>query len=188
MRYGYARVSTKDQNLDLQTEALKQAHVDKIITEKGSAIKERPHLESLIKKLKEGDTLIVWKLDRLARSLKELIKMIDEFNKSNIHFISLQEGINTTTAQGRLFFHITAAFAEFERSLISERTIAGLRVARLKGKVKGRPKGLSFDAKIKAQQALAMYKSNKFFVSEITSKLNISRGTFYKYIKEEVEI
>lgn len=103
MRYRYARVSTKDQNLDLQTDALKQAYVDKIISEKGSAIKERPNLESLIKKLKEGDTLIVWKLDRLARSLKELIKMIDKFNKTKTHFISLQEGINTATAQGRLY-------------------------------------------------------------------------------------
>lgn len=144
-KYGYARVSTQDQNLDLQIAALKRANCDSIYTDKGisGAKAARPGLSDLKGKLKSGDTLVVWRLDRLGRSLRYLVETIDRLGKENIHFISLTESIDTTTSGGRLLFHMMAALAEFERSLISERTRAGMAAARANGRQLGRRPALS---------------------------------------------
>lgn len=144
-KYGYARVSTQDQNLDLQIAALKKVNCDHIYTDRGisGAKTSRPGLNHLQQKLKSGDTLIVWRLDRLGRSLPYLVDTIDRLGKENIHFISLTENIDTTTSGGRLLFHMMAALAEFERSLISERTRAGMAAARANGRPLGRRPALS---------------------------------------------
>lgn len=144
-KYGYARVSTEDQNLDLQVSALKKADCVRIFSDKGisGAVATRPGLNALLKKLKPGDTLVVWRLDRLGRSLRYLVDIIDQLGKRDIHFVSLSENIDTTTSGGRLLFHMMAALAEFERSLISERTRAGMAAARARGKHVGRKPSLS---------------------------------------------
>ena len=147
MKIGYARVSTKDQNLELQTEALQKAGCEKIYKETQSAVKERPELQSMLNHLRQGDVVVVWKLDRLGRSLKHLIDLVTGFREKGIEFISLNDSIDTTTVQGRLTFNIFASFAEFERELIRERTMAGLQAARERGRIGGRKKGLSPEAK-----------------------------------------
>lgn len=156
-KYGYARVSTQDQNLDLQINALKKADCNVIYTDKGisGATLSRPGLASLQKKLHPGDTLVVWRLDRLGRSLRYLIDTIDKLGRNNIHFISLTEHIDTTTSGGKLLFHMMAALAEFERSLISERTRAGMAAARIRGKPMGRPPALSPTQHQEVLQALS---------------------------------
>nr|WP_321410497.1 recombinase family protein [uncultured Carboxylicivirga sp.] len=126
MKIGYARVSTKDQNLEMQIEALNKTGCTKIFQETKSAVKERPELEKMLEHTREGDIVVVWKLDRLGKSLKHLIEMVSGFRERGVEFISLNDSIDTTTAQGRLTFNIFASFAEFERELIRERTIAGL--------------------------------------------------------------
>ena len=132
MKIGYARVSTQEQNLDLQTDALTAAGCEKLFTDEGvsGVIKARSGLDSAIEAVGEGDTLIVWKLDRLGRSLGFLIELIDKLGKKNAGFVALQDGIDTTTSGGKLVFHIMGALAEFERDLISERTTAGMAAAR----------------------------------------------------------
>lgn len=156
-KYGYARVSTQDQNLDLQIAALRKARCDAIYTDKGisGATFSRPGLIQLKKKLRPEDTLVVWRLDRLGRSLRYLVDTIDKLGKDNINFVSLTENIDTTTSGGTLLFHMMAALAEFERSLISERTRAGMAAARAKGKVLGRPPALSPTQHKEALQALS---------------------------------
>jgi DNA invertase Pin-like site-specific DNA recombinase len=140
MLIGYARVSTQDQTLDLQTDALKQAGCEKIFTDMTSGAKaERPGLQEAMNQLRAGDTLVVWRLDRLGRTLKQLIATITDLSEQDIGFKSLQEHIDTTTSGGKLIFHIFGALAEFEREVIRERTIAGLQAARTRGKVGGRP-------------------------------------------------
>ena len=146
MKIGYARISTIDQSLDLQIDALEKYGCKKIFKETKSAIKERPELEKMLEHLRDGDILVVWKLDRLGRSLKHLIDLVTGFREKGIEFISLNDAIDTTTAQGRLTFNIFASFAEFERELIKERTMAGLQAARERGRVGGRKKGLSKEA------------------------------------------
>lgn len=155
-RYGYARVSTEDQNLDLQVSALQRADCSRIYTDKGisGAIASRPGLDALIKKLKPGDALVVWRLDRLGRSLRYLVDIIDRLGKNNIHFVSLMENIDTTSSGGRLLFHMMAALAEFERSLISERTRAGMAAARAAGKHMGRRPSLNSKERAEARIAL----------------------------------
>src|SRR6266849_6550857 len=134
MKYGYARVSTEDQNPALQLGALKKAGCQKMFKdERTGATTKRPALLRCLKTLQDGDTLIVWKLDRLARSLRDLVSMLDDFHHRSIHFRSLTEEINTTTPGGKLIFHIFAALAEFERGLIIERTRAGMKAARARG-------------------------------------------------------
>jgi DNA invertase Pin-like site-specific DNA recombinase len=134
MKYGYARVSTEDQNPALQLAALKRAGCQKVFKdERTGATTKRPSLLRCLKTLQDGDTLIVWKLDRLARSLRDLIAMVEDFNKRGVHFRSLTEEISTTTPGGKLVFHIFAALAEFERGLIIERTRAGMKAARARG-------------------------------------------------------
>lgn len=184
MRYGYARISTKDQCLDLQIDALKKFGCEKIIQEiaKG-ARQDRPELNNLLEIIKEGDSITIWKLDRLGRSLHHLVKIVNDLNGRNIGLISLNDPIDTTTAQGRLMFNLFASLAEFERDVIYERTIAGLKSARARGRMGGRPKGISDDAKQTACAAEALYKQNELTSDQIANKLQISKPTLYKYLK-----
>lgn len=140
---GYARCSTIDQKLDLQTDALKAAGCEKIFVEKASGgDRERPQLRKALAYVREGDVMVCWKLDRLARSIFHLLEIIEGLKGRKIGFKSLKDDIDTTTATGKLMFHVFAAFAEFERNIIRERTMAGLAAARARGRVGGRPKGL----------------------------------------------
>jgi len=183
MNIGYARVSTQDQNLDLQLDALKKQGCEKIYQEQISAsIEERPVLKEMISNLRQGDTVIVWKLDRLARSLKHLLSLVTDFQNASIGFVSLQDQINTTTAQGRLIFNIFASLSEFEREIIKERTIAGLVAARNRGRVGGRKKGLSKEAKVKATADKHLYVDEKKSINDICNAVGISRGTVYHYL------
>ena len=182
MKIGYARVSTQDQNLDLQIEALKKEECEEIFSEKLSAVKERPELEKMISILRKGDVVVVWKLDRLGRSLKHLIDLVAMFRDKGVEFISLNDNIDTTTIHGRLIFNIFASFAEFERELISERTKAGLAAARAKGRIGGRKKGLSKLAKGKALIAFHLSEGD-MLVSDILKQLNISKSTYYRYLE-----
>ena len=140
MKIGYARVSTEDQNLDMQIDAPKEAKCDHIYEEKMSGkINDRPALEKALNFMRKGDTLVVWKLDRLGRSLRHLIEVINNLMDGGMYFMSLQENIDTTSTSGKLIFHIFAALAEFEREIISERTKAGLKAAKSRGRYGGRP-------------------------------------------------
>lgn len=184
MKIGYARVSTKDQNLDLQVDALNKACCHKIYTEVMSGTKnERPVLNDLLSNLREGDTLIIWKLDRLGRSLKHLVQVVHGLTQRNIGLQSLNDPIDTTTAHGRLIFNIFSSLAEFERDLIIERTRAGLASARARGRLGGKPKGLSPKAEAIAAAAETLYKEGKTSVNTIAKNLNISKATLYNYLR-----
>ena len=182
MLVGYARISTTDQNLDLQRDALKAAGCERTFTDTASGAKtERPGLTQLLKESRQGDTLVVWKLDRLGRSLPHLVETVREMEAQGIGFKSLQENIDTTTSGGKLIFHIFASLAEFERDLIRERTNAGLSAARARGKRGGRPRGVMDTNKQKA--ALALKNDTSRSVSEICEILGVSRNTYYKYVR-----
>ena len=184
MFIGYARVSTADQTLNLQTDALKKADCRKIFSDTASGAKvERKGLEEALSFLREGDILVVWRLDRLGRSLKDLIERLTELHSRNIGFKSLTESIDTTTSGGKLIFHIFGALAEFERDIIRERTNAGLTAARARGKKGGRPKSPLSEGK-KLQMARKMYEDKTMSVGDICKGLNIPRSTFYKYVRE----
>jgi DNA invertase Pin-like site-specific DNA recombinase len=181
MLIGYARVSTQDQTLNLQKDALKKIGCNKIFTDTASGAKaERIGLEEALEYVREGDTLVVWRLDRLGRSLKHLIETISQLDTRKIGFKSLTENIDTTTSGGKLIFHIFGALAEFERNLIRERTNAGLQAARARGRKGGRPKSLTGK---KAAMAQALYNDKNNPIDEICKTLNISRATLYRYIK-----
>jgi len=181
MNIGYARVSTHDQTLDLQRDALEKADCEKIFTDQISGTKaERKGLTEVLSHLRDGDTLVVWRLDRLGRSLRHLIDTITALNERGIGFKSLQENIDTTTSGGKLVFHIFGALAEFEREIIRERTRAGLTAARSRGRTGGRPKALS--AK-EVQMLRNMAADKSLTVADICKTLGISRTTFYRYVK-----
>ena len=182
MKMGYARVSTTDQNLDLQISALEKAGCDIIYKEKKSSVKERPELEKMMKYLRQGDQLVVWKLDRLARSLSHLLSLIEEFRKRQVDFICLTNNIDTTTPMGICFLSIVGAFAELERNLMIERTNAGLAAARERGVQLGRRKGLTEDRKIVAKAACDLYKQ-KMTSDDICQSLKISTATLYRYLR-----
>ena len=185
MNIGYARVSTQDQNLDLQIDALTKAGCDKIYEEKASGSKaERLELQDMLKHLRRGDNLVIWKLDRLGRNLKHLIELVGELDKKGVGLISLQEKIDTTTANGKLVFHIFCSLAEFEREIIRERTNAGLAAARARGKVGGRKKALK-EEDVKALRALSQDKT--LSISQICSRLGISKATYYNYLKQQAK-
>ena len=190
MKIGYARVSTGDQNLDLQIDALQQAGCERIFEEKLSGSRsDRPELEQLLDQARPGDVIMIWKLDRLGRSLKHLVELVSHLNERRIGLRSINDPIDTTNAQGKLIFNIFASLAEFERDLIAERTQAGLRSARTRGRVGGRPKGLTSDAELKAIAAEALYREGKLSVVEIANNLSISKATLYKYLRHRgVEI
>jgi len=193
MLIGYARISKADdsQVLDLQIDALVDAGVDKeqIYTDKISGIKDnRPGLDNCLKALRKGDTLVVWKLDRLGRSLKHLIATIDELNQRGIGFKVLTgEGINidTTTAAGKMIFSIFGAFAEFERELIRERTLAGLKAARARGRKGGRKFQLT---KAQVRLAQAAMQNRDTSVGELCKELGITRPTLYRYVAPNGEL
>lgn len=183
MKIGYARVSTIDQNLNLQTDALKKAGCEKIFTDMASGLLDsRKGLAEAIEFCRAGDSLIVWKLDRLGRSLKHLIETVNKLHAKGIGFVSLQESVDTTTSGGKLVFHVFGALAEFERELILERTRAGLKAARSRGKLGGRPKKLS-NKQIEMAQKLMKDPSNS--IREICATLKISRATLYRYCQPE---
>ncbi len=180
MLVGYARVSTQDQNPRLQLDALKDADCEKIFVEKASsAQRDRPELSAAIDYARAGDTLVVWKLDRLARSLKQLIETIEGLEQREIGFRSLTEAIDTTTSGGRLVFHIFASLAEFERSIIRERTRAGLEAARSMGRTGGRPPALT-DKDLTA--AKAMLTDDTMTVEEIAKQLGVAPSTLYRHL------
>ena len=185
MKIGYARVSTIEQNLSLQRDALKAAGCGKIIEDKASGGKvKRDGLERMLEMLRRGDTLAVWRLDRLGRSLKHLIELMGELEGQGIGFQSVTEAIDTTTPGGKLVFHIFAALAEFERNLIRERTHAGLAAARARGRKGGRRPKLG-----DKQRALAveLYRQKKQTVREICQVVGISRPTLYSYVRRQDE-
>ncbi|KOY84331.1 resolvase [bacterium 336/3] len=184
MKIGYARVSTQDQNLNLQTDALKQAGCEKIFEEKVSGAKQsRPELDRMLEQLRKGDVVMVYKLDRLGRSIKHLLELVEVFKNKEVELVSISDNIDTSSIQGRLVFNIFASIAEFERDLIRERTMAGLQAARKRGRIGGRPKGLSDKAQRLALVAEALYKENTLSVNEIAKNLGISKATLYKYLR-----
>ena len=181
MLIGYARVSTDEQNLDSQLSALKTAGCEEIYTDKVSGTKAtRPGLTEALSHLRPGDTFVVWRLDRLGRSLRHLIDTVTDFQDRGIGFKSLTESIDTTTSGGRLVFNIFGALAEFEREIIRERTLAGLQAARARGR-RGGPKRKLTDDKVQVAQTLY---DTQMPVNEICRTLGISRATFYRYVND----
>lgn len=181
MKVGYARVSTHEQNLDLQEDALEKAGCERIFRDRVSgAAAARPGLQDALDYVREGDTLVVWRLDRVGRSLKHLMETVTGLEERGVGFQSLQESIDTTTSGGRLVFHIFGALAEFERNLIQERTRAGLAAARARGRKGGRPRAL--DEK-KRQLLCQLYEERKYTVTEICEIMGVSKSTLYSYLK-----
>ena len=184
MLIGYARVSTFDQNPDLQNDALKKAGCEKIFTDTVSGtVAQRPGLTKVKEQLRKGDTLVVWRLDRLGRSLKDLIDWMNYLDTEGVALKSVQESIDTSTATGKLVFHVFGALAEFERNLILERTQAGLSAARARGRLGGRPKTLNDDQK---QVVIDLYTEKKMTVKKICETMNISKPTLYSYVRDYV--
>ena len=181
MLIGYARVSTDDQTLDLQRDALSAEGCERIFEDTASGAGDRPGLRDAFDHLRAGDTLVVWRLDRLGRSLKDLIARADALRSQGVGLRSLKEAIDTDSSAGQLVFHIFGALAEFERALIRERTNAGLNAARARGRMGGRPKKL--DAKRRAH-VVDLYRSRKHTVKEICELVGISRATVYAYANE----
>jgi len=183
MLIGYARVSTSEQNLDLQLDALKKAGCEKIYEDVASGSKtERKGLNNILSYVRTGDTLVVWKLDRLGRSLRHLITVVNRMNESGVFFMSLQENIDTTTPGGKMIFHVFGALAEFERDIIRERTLAGLAAARARGRKGGRPKKITKEMLASAGELLA---DNKRSVREVAKILHISPTSVYRYLREK---
>ena len=181
MNIGYARVSTQDQNLDLQNDALKAAGCDKIYTDKMSGAKtNRPGLEEILGFIRKGDTLVVWKLDRLGRSLKHLIQVLNQLDERGVYFKSIQESLDTSTPGGKLIFHVFGALAEFERDIIRERTMAGLAAARARGRKGGRPRKLS---KKQVEMAKKLMNDPTISIGEICRTMGVSKATLYRLAK-----
>lgn len=180
MLIGYARVSTQDQDPALQLDALTRTGCEKIFTEKASgAQRDRPELIAALNYLRAGDTLVVWKLDRLARSLRQLIDTIEMLDAKGIGFRSLTEAIDTTTPGGKLIFHIFGALAEFERSIIRERTNAGLASARARGRLGGRPPAWNDEDIIAAK---ALLRDPAITVNQAARRLGVAPATLYRHI------
>ena len=179
MLIGYARVSTQDQNLDLQSEALTKAGCERIFNDKISGSRtERPGLTKALEMLREGDTLVVWKLDRLGRSVKNLVDLVGELHQQGIQFKSLTDAIDTGTPSGRFFFHVMASLAEMERELTVERTRAGLEVARLLGRKGGRRRQMT-ESKIESAKKLL---ANGVPPRDVATNLGVSVPTLYRWI------
>ncbi|MDN4012541.1 recombinase family protein [Chryseobacterium gambrini] len=184
MKIGYARVSTKDQNLDLQIEALEKAGCEKIYQEKISGTtKNRPELDKMIDQFREGDELYVWRLDRLGRSLKNIIDLVLSLSDKGIIIKGLVDGVDTSTINGRLFLNLMASLSEYERELIRERTNAGLQSARARGRLGGRPKGYTKETISKLIIMRSVYKDPTKAPEEIYKPLGLTRATFYRYAK-----
>lgn len=190
MKIGYARVSTRDQKPDLQVDALKAAGCERVYQDVASGAKTaRPALDELLGQLRAGDVLVIWKLDRMGRSLQHLVELVSRLMEQKVGLLSLNDPIDTTSAQGRFVFNLFASLAEFERELIRERTQAGLTAARARGRVGGRPKGLSPQAEATALAADTLYRERKLSVAAIAQKLHVSKSTLYSYLRHRgVEI
>lgn len=184
MTFGYARVSTRDQSEQLQIDALQAAGCDKIFAESvSSSARNRPELARMRGELRAGDKVVVWRLDRLGRSLRDLIELVGEFEENEIGFVSLQESIDTSSSGGRLVFHLFASLAQFERELIRERTHAGLAVARSRGRTGGRPRALSPSQVSAAAQLLDVKGEDGqsvHTVKAVAEMMNVSRATLYR--------
>ena len=184
MKIGYARVSTRDQHLDLQLDALKRAGCERIYQDVASGAKTtRPALDELLAQLRAGDVVVIWKLDRMGRSLKHLVELVGDLMTRKVGLLSLNDPVDTTNAQGRLVFNIFASLAEFERELIRERTNAGLAAARARGRVGGRPKGLPVQAEATAMAVETLYRERHLSVNAIAKKLHIAKSTLYSYLR-----
>ena len=183
---GYARVSTGEQKMDLQLDALEDAKCEKVFTDTLSgATADRPGLEEAIEYARPGDTLVVWRLDRFGRSLKDLVTKVERLGEKEVGFRSLKENIDTTSSAGKLQFHIFSALAEFERDLNRERTMAGLRAARERGRVGGRPRALSEED---LPQVQALMRQPGVSTRQICERFGISRATLYRYVGPEGEL
>lgn len=189
MRIGYGRVSTRDQNPDAQEDALKDADCDQIFVDKASGkLASRPELDKALIAARDGDEFVITKLDRLGRSLKNLIELSEQLDKKGVNLVVLSQGIDTSTPAGRMFFHILGAIAEFERSLIVERTRDGLEAARARGRVGGRKQALK-PRQVKLAQE--MYDElgddgkRKHTVQEIANELGVARTTIYRYLERQ---
>ena len=179
MRIGYARVSTRDQNLEMQFDALAKAACWRIFTDKLSGAEvERPGLKEALSHLREGDTLVVWKLDRLGRSVKGLVDLVNGLEARKVHFHSITDGLDTRTPPGRFFFHVMASLAQMERELIMERTRAGLEAARLQGRVGGRKRQMT-DSKVQAAKKLLASGTPP---REVAHSLHVSVPTLYRWV------
>lgn len=180
MKIGYCRVSTQEQCLDAQLDALRQAKVDKIYQDKCSGKNlDRPEYTKMIEHLRKGDTVVVYKMDRISRSLKDLINILGDFESKGVDFISLKESIDTSSSTGKLIFHIFGALSEFERDVIRERTKAGLQAARARGRVGGRPK-----KDIDVRKLRRLYKERKVEIRDLCVMFGISRASLYRYVAE----
>jgi DNA invertase Pin-like site-specific DNA recombinase len=181
MMIGYARVSTAEQNEQLQTDALTEAGCERLFTDHASGAKaHRPELDHLLDTIRDGDTLIVWKLDRLGRSVQNLVDLMNLLQSRGVGFKSLTENMDTTTPGGVLIFNVFAAMAQFERDLIRERTNAGLQAARARGRKGGRPSKLSDKERVRIRE---LYQSRALTVQEIADKYHVSRKTIYSSLK-----
>lgn len=179
MKIGYARVSTEDQRLDRQEDALENYGCEKIFREKASGMKDdRPQLAAMLAMLREGDQVVVVKLDRISRSTKHLIELSEKFDEMGVDFVSLGDSIDTSTPMGRFFFKVMASIAELERDIIAERTKDGLRAARARGRKGGRPRA----EKSRVDTARKMYESGSFSIEEICDSTGISKSTLYRYL------
>lgn len=183
MKIGYARVSTKDQTVALQVDALKKAGCTKVCTEVMSGARSnRPVLVKLLENLRAGDVLVIWKLDRLGRSLQHLVDLVNDLMARKVGLKSLNDPIDTTTSHGRLTFNLFASLAEFERDVIRERTQAGF-PRRARGRHGGRPRGITSRAESTAYAAEALYREGKLSAHEIAEKLRIAKSTLYAYLR-----
>ncbi|WP_445769436.1 recombinase family protein [Rheinheimera sp.] len=190
MKIGYCRISTKGQSFHLQEDALKAEGCERVFRDIASGAKSsRPGLDEMLAQLRPGDVIVVYKLDRLGRSLRHLVDLINTLSERQVGLKSLNDPVDTTTAQGRLITNVFASIAEFERDLIRERTRAGLMAARARGRNGGRPVGLGKEAKAITIAAEALYKQNSLSAQQIADKLSISKTTLYKYLRHRgVEI
>lgn len=186
MIIGYSRVSTLDQNLELQNDALLNYGCEQIFNEKISSGKKRPELEKALNFLRENDTLVVWKLDRLGRSVRELLEIINDLNIRGISFVALQDKIDTSSAVGKFQLALFGALAEFERDIIRERTIAGLKSAKKRGRIGGRPTGTTPGVKKKIALLEKLRSDKSLSITEICKELNISRTTYYRLLREKL--
>lgn len=185
MLVGYARVSTLDQTLDLQQDALHKIGCEHIFTDTASGAKtDRVGLDEALRFVRSGDTLVVWRLDRLGRSLKHLIETIGQLQERSIGFRSIQENIDTTTTGGKLVFHVFGALAEFERDLIRDRTLAGLAAARARGRKGGRPRAATLNEPKKVAIARQLFEDKSNSIGAICRMLRVSRPTLYRYLSE----
>lgn len=181
---GYARVSKREQNLDLQMDALNKVECDMIYSDKVSGVKNLPELNRALDYLRAGDKFVVWKLCRLGRTSKDLVSLVYGLKEKGIDFMCITQNIDTSTPSGKFQFSVFASLVELERDLIIERTNEGLQAARERGRVGGRKKGLSKEAKAKAKAAASLYKEGELSVFEVCKSLDIkSKATLYRYLR-----